>query len=137
MTRTILLYLIAGRICPEIPVQELGDDFDNLALEPVVSKPDERMLPPFYKEEEKTAREIEESRKYCQQCRSNRLECGFERPCWACITAGGQCSLLQRRRKVHPFTEREHCQQSEDTLTGTLAIPGSKNSRKDGAEHRG
>ena len=93
---------------PEVPILGPDDNLGNQALGTVVSKPDERMLPTSYMEEEKTAREIEESRKYCQQCRSNGLECDFERKSWACITAGGECSLLQRRRKIPTFTEREN-----------------------------
>ena len=55
----------------------------------------------YYQRAEEIAYEIEESRKYCQFCRLNQLECDFARPCSACVAerVADQCSLLQRRQK--------------------------------------
>ena len=55
----------------------------------------------YYQREAEIAREIEESRRYCQSCRLNQLECEFARPCSECVggNLADQCSLLQRREK--------------------------------------
>ena len=63
----------------------------------------------YYQRETAIADEIEASRRYCQHCRLNNLECDCERPCSACVGANIACSLLQRREKP-PTLELEEGQ---------------------------